>query len=137
MFNSKECVSNKICEPYRRSVTDPLFLMGPIDHIDPMYPLTQWTSRTPTSPLPLRPYGAYGQLISNHLRLFFLDISNKGKPLFEMCCFSLAWIVWGTFFPTLPGGVRACQDDLGHFFSMFACLTEGGGRSKAIWAMPK
>ena len=62
-------------------------------------------------------------------------------------------MVWGTFFPSLPGDVRACQDGLWHFFStfargckglpgwfgalfsMFARLTEGGG-SKAIRAMP-
>ena len=47
----------------------------------------------------------------------------------------LARMVWGTFFPHLPGGIRACQDELGHFFSTFARLTEQGG-SKAIWAMP-
>ena len=44
-------------------------------------------------------------------------------------------MVWGKFFPRLPGGVRACQDGFGHFFSTFARLTEEGG-SKAIWAMP-
>ena len=33
----------------------------------------------------------------------------------------------GHFFPTLPEGVRACQDGLEHFFSMVARLTEGGG----------
>ena len=43
-------------------------------------------------------------------------------------------MVLGTFFPGLPGDVRACQDGLGHFFSTFASLTELG--SKAIWAMP-
>ena len=37
----------------------------------------------------------------------------------------------GHFFPTLPGSVRACQDDSGHFFSTFARLTEGG-KSNAI-----
>ena len=25
-------------------------------------------------------------------------------------------MVWGTFFPRVPGGVRACQDGLGHSF---------------------
>ena len=38
-------------------------------------------------------------------------------------------MVGGTFFPHLPGGVRAYQDGLGHFF-MFASLTEGGGGLK-------
>ena len=34
-------------------------------------------------------------------------------------------------------GVKACQDGLGHFYAMFARLTEvGGGESKAILAMP-
>ena len=33
----------------------------------------------------------------------------------------------GHFFPLLPEGERACQDDFGHFFSTFARLTEGGG----------
>ena len=32
-----------------------------------------------------------------------------------------------TFFPCLPGGVRACQDGLEYFFSIFAHLTEGRG----------
>ena len=38
----------------------------------------------------------------------------------------------GHFISTLPGGVRACQDGLGHFFSTFARLTEeeGGGGLK-------
>ena len=36
-------------------------------------------------------------------------------------------MVLGTFFPQLPRGVRACQDGMGHFFSTFARLTEGGG----------
>ena len=31
--------------------------------------------------------------------------------------------------------VKACLDGLGHFFSTFACLKEGGG-SKDILAMP-
>ena len=39
-------------------------------------------------------------------------------------------MVWGPFFPTLPGGVRACHDGLGHFFS--PRLTEGEGGSKAM-----
>ena len=40
-------------------------------------------------------------------------------------------MVSGTFFlSTLPGGVRACQDGLGHFFSTFACFTERGGGLK-------
>ena len=65
-----------------------------------------------------------------------------GKPLFEMCCFHMGIARkacqngLGHFFPTLPRGVRACQDGLGHFFSTFARLPEGGGGSKAIWAMP-
>ena len=61
------------------------------------------------------------------------------KPLFEMCCFHmdiarkaggggggggggqrLARMVWGTFFPRLSEGVRACHDGLWHFFPMFA-----------------
>ena len=33
-------------------------------------------------------------------------------------------MVWGTFFPTLPGGVRACQGGLGHFFHV--CLFDRG-----------
>ena len=55
-----------------------------------------------------------------------------------MCCFHMGIArkgvggggdeVWNTFFPRLPGGVRACQDGLGHFFSTFARLTEGGRR---------
>ena len=52
-----------------------------------------------------------------------------GKPLFEMCCFHMGIARKG------GGGVEACQDGLGHFFSTFARLTEGG-ESKAIWAMP-
>ena len=50
--------------------------------------------------------------------------------------------LWSADFPPYMGiahkgggGVKACQDGLGHFFSTFARLTEGGG-SKAIWAMP-
>ena len=38
-----------------------------------------------------------------------------------MCFFS----IWAL--PVRGGGVKACQDGLGHFFPMFACLTEGGG----------
>ena len=49
------------------------------------------------------------------------QVSFLGKPLFEMCCFHM-----GNFSPRLPGGVRACQDGLGHFFSTFARLAEGG-----------
>ena len=47
--------------------------------------------------------------------------------------YRLARMVWGTFFSTLPGGVRACQDGLGHFFPTFARLTEGGGCLKLFW----
>ena len=47
-----------------------------------------------------------------------------GKPLFEMCRFHMV--------TARKGGVKACQDGLGHFFSIFACLTEGGGGYKAI-----
>ena len=34
------------------------------------------------------------------------------------------------------GGVKAFLEGLEHFFPMFARLTEGGGGSKGIWAMP-
>ena len=36
-------------------------------------------------------------------------------------------MVWSTFCPHLPGGVKACQDGLQHFFPTFARLTEGRG----------
>ena len=47
----------------------------------------------------------------------------------------------GHFFsPRLPGGVRACQDGFGHFFSTFARLTEegrgGGGGLKLFGQYP-
>ena len=64
-----------------------------------------------------------------------------------MCCFHMGIACkgggvkachdgFGHFFPHLLGDVTACQDGLGQFFSTFACLTKGGGGSKAIWAMP-
>ena len=45
-----------------------------------------------------------------------------------MCCFHMDIARKG-------GGVKACQDGLGPFFSTFARLTEGAG-SKAVLAMP-
>ena len=43
-------------------------------------------------------------------------------------------MVWYTFSPTLPGGVRAYQDGLGNSFLRLPVWQRGG--SKAIWAMP-
>ena len=48
-------------------------------------------------------------------------------------------MVLSTFFPMFArgaGGVRACQDCLEHFFSTFACLTEGGGGLKLFGQCP-
>ena len=45
-------------------------------------------------------------------------------------------MVWGTFFPCLPVGVRACQDGLGHFFPTFARLTERRGSLKLFGQGP-
>ena len=36
-------------------------------------------------------------------------------------------MVWGTVFPRLPGGARACQDGLGHFFHVCPFDRGGGG----------
>ena len=50
-----------------------------------------------------------------------MGIARKGEGGVKACQDGL-----GHFFPTFARGVRACQDGLGHFFSMFARLTEGG-----------
>ena len=42
----------------------------------------------------------------------------------------------GHFFPTLLWDERACQDDLGHFF-FHVCPFDRGRGSKAIWPMPR
>ena len=67
---------------------------------------------------------------------------DKGSP-FLKCVVSLwALPVWeggvkacqdglGHFFPMLPGGVRACQDGLGHFFLRLPVRKRGEG-SKAM-----
>ena len=47
----------------------------------------------------------------------------------EMCCFHMDIAPTGEGCKGLPGW-------LGPLFSTFACLTEGGGGSQAIWAMP-
>ena len=73
----------------------------------------------------------------------------KGSPFLKCVVSIWAWPVKGgggckglpgwfgaLFFPGLPGGVRACQDGLRHFFSTFACLIEGGRGSKAIGQCP-
>ena len=72
----------------------------------------------------------------NWLMIEFATKIWKGKPLFEMCCFHMGIARKGgacqdglDFFPHLPGGVRACQDGLWHFFFTFARFTEGGGWS--------
>ena len=57
---------------------------------------------------------------------------------FEMCYFNMGIArkeggvkacqdCLGHFFPTFSPGARVCQGGLGHFFSTFARLTEGGG----------
>ena len=43
---------------------------------------------------------------------------DLGKLLFEMYCFNMGIARKG------EGGVKACQDGLGHFFSTLARLTE-------------
>ena len=75
----------------------------------------------------------------------------KGSPFLK--CVVLVWALpirgggvkacqdsLGHFFPRLPRGVRTCHDGLVLFFFTFARLTDKGGRgeggSKAIWAMP-
>ena len=67
----------------------------------------------------------------------YQKLSFREAPFFKcvVSIWALGGMVCSIFFPTLSGGVMACQDGLGHFFSTFARLTEGGG-SKAIWAMP-
>ena len=50
------------------------------------------------------------------------------KSLFQMCCFHMGIFRKG-------GGVKACQDGLGHFFFPHLPVWQRGGSSKAIWAM--
>ena len=77
---------------------------------------------------------------------YLLSFLFLGKPLFGICCFLMGiaqrggvckgWPGgFGTPFPTIARGVRACEDGLEHFF-FHVCPFDRGGESKAFWIMP-
>ena len=55
---------------------------------------------------------------------FHMGIARKGGGVVKACQFGL-----GHLFPRLPGGVRACEDDLEHFF-FHVCPFDSGGSLK-------
>ena len=85
--------------------------------------------------LPVRVGGWWCKACQDGLGYFFPTFAwgFKGLPewfgaLFSHVCLGvqgLARMVWGIFFPRLPGGVKACQDGLGHFFHV--CPFDRGG----------
>ena len=69
------------------------------------------------------------QILSN---LFLFKQSRFGRGLFQSSLLSKGSPFLNVLFPiwALPvrwGGVKACQDGLGHFFSTIARLTGGEG----------
>ena len=73
--------------------------------------------------------GIYGNVLFPYMGNWALPIRGGGGV--KACQDGL-----GHFFSTLPRGVRVCQDGLGHFFFHVCPFDRGGGGSKAFWQCP-